>query len=284
VRAALCDIQSATKETAAMHALARLLYHEGDIERAYIFIQQAREDALYYGARQRQIEISAILPLIATAKLSSVEGQRKKWFIFSTALGCLFVLIVTFVFIIFKQLQKLKAAELIIKTSNQSLQETNQNLREANRIKEEYIGYYFNINAEYLNKIEAFKKAVDQKLISRKYEDLRYIVDNINLKREREDLSYSFDKVFLNLFPDFVSSFNALFKPEDQFVLKEGQLMNTEMRIFALIRMGINDTEKISRILGYSVNTIYAYKTRVKSKSVIPNEQFEDRIMEIKTA
>ena len=130
-------------------------------------------------------------------------------------------------------------------------------------MKEEYIGYYFNINAEYLNKIENFKKAVDQKVLARKYDDLRYIVDNINLKREREELSYSFDRVFLNLFPDFVSTFNSLFRPEDQIILKEGQLLNTELRIFALIRMGISDTEKIARILGYSVNTIYAYKTRL---------------------
>jgi DNA-binding CsgD family transcriptional regulator len=64
-------------------------------------------------------------------------------------------------------------------------------------------------------------------------------------------------------------------------VLKEGQLLNTELRIFALIRLGIHDAEKIARILGYSVNTIYSYKNRVKSKSIIANELFEEKIMEI---
>jgi DNA-binding NarL/FixJ family response regulator len=80
-------------------------------------------------------------------------------------------------------------------------------------------------------------------------------------------LYFSFDKVFLKLFPDFVTFFNSLFDERDRIVLKEGQLLNTELRIFALIRMGISDTEKIAKILNYSVNTIYAYKTRVKSKS-----------------
>jgi hypothetical protein len=284
VLSALNDLRSATKETAAMHALAKILYNKGDIEPAYIFIQQAREDALYYGARQRQVQISAVLPLIATAKLNSVDAQRRKWLAYTATLSVLVVLVCAFVFIIFKQLRKLKAAEHIISAANQELQRTNRNLSEANQIKEEYIGYYFNINAEYLNKIEAFKKAVDQKVTSRKFDDLRFIVDNINLKREREELSYSFDRVFLNLFPDFVPTFNSLFKPEDQILLKEGQLLNTELRIFALIRMGINDPEKIARILGYSVNTIYAYKNRLKSKSLIPNDEFEARIMQIQTA
>ena len=86
----------------------------------------------------------------------------------------------------------------------------------------------------------------------------------------------------MKLFPDFVSDFNVLFGEHDRIVLKDDQLLNTELRIFALIRMGITDTEKIAKILDYSVNTIYAYKTRVKSKSVIPNDEFEKRIMEIK--
>jgi hypothetical protein len=284
VHSALADLQAATKETAAMSALAKILYDRNQIEPAYIFIQQAREDALFYGARQRQVQISAIHPLIASAKLNSVEAQRRRWLGYSLGLTVLIALVVAFAIIIYKQLKKLKAAKTTISQANRQLQETNKNLREANQIKEEYIGYYFNINAEYLNKIEAFKKAVDQKVMSRKFEDLRHIVDNINLKREREELSYSFDRVFLNLFPDFVSTVNSLFRPEDQIQLKEGQLLNTELRIFALIRMGISDPDKIARILGYSVNTIYAYKTRVKSKSIIPNEEFEKRIMEIKTA
>lgn len=284
VRSALADLQSATKETAAMHTLARILYENGNVEPAYIFIQQAREDALYYGARQRQVEIASILPLIAAAKLTTVEAQRNKWLLYTIGLSLLVLLVVGSLFIIFQQLRKLKAAELRISAANHELQKANRSLSEANQIKEEYIGYYFNINAEYLNKIESFKKAVDQKVTAKKYEDLRFIVDNINLKREREELSYSFDRVFLNLFPDFVSTFNSLFKPDDQIILKDGQLMNTELRIFALIRMGIHDTEKIARILGYSINTIYAYKTRLKSKSTVANDEFEARIMQIKTA
>jgi tetratricopeptide (TPR) repeat protein len=284
VMAALADLQVATKETAAMYTLAKLLYEQGDVHNAYIFIEQAMDDAVYYGARQRKVEIGSLLPVIAAQRLNTSEAQRKLWFTYATVVTVLSILVFVFVIVIVRQLKKLKAAELRITEANNSLREINHTLREANAIKEEYIGYYFNINSEYLNKIEEFKQAIDHKLVNRKFDDIKFIVNNIDLKREREALYFSFDKVFLKLFPDFVTIFNSFFDEKDRIILKENQLLNTELRIFALIRMGINDTEKIAKILNYSVNTIYAYKTRVKSKSKLPNEAFETRIMEIKTA
>jgi hypothetical protein len=223
------------------------------------------------------------LPVIAAQKLNNVEGQRKLWLTYAAIVTALSVLVFVFVIVIVRQLKRLKAAELRITEANQRLQEINSTLQEANSIKEEYIGYYFNINSEYISKIEDFKKAIDQKLTSRKFDDIRFIVNRIDLKREREALYFSFDKVFLKLFPDFVTKFNSYFEEKDRVVLKENQLLNTELRIFALIRMGISDTEKIAKILDYSVNTIYAYKNRVKTKSTIPNEEFEQKVMEIKT-
>jgi DNA-binding NarL/FixJ family response regulator len=108
-------------------------------------------------------------------------------------------------------------------------------------------------------------------------------VNNINLKQEKEELLKNFDKVFLKLFPEFVAEFNFLFKKEDQIKLKDNELLTTDLRIFALIRMGIHDNEKIAQILEYSVNTVYTYKTKIKNKSIVPNDEFEQRIMEIKT-
>jgi DNA-binding CsgD family transcriptional regulator len=283
ILSSLSDIRAATKETAAMHTLAKMLYEKGDTENAYVFIKQALDDAEFYGARQRKVEISSILPVIAAARLNSVEGQRKIWLIYSSGLTVLILLVVVFSVIIFKQLKKLKAAEAVITTSNANLQSINHKLVEADKIKEEYIGYYFSNNSEYIDKLESLKKTIDQKLQTKKIEDIRYVVNAINPRHEREELYFNFDKIFLKLFPDFVMLFNSYFNPEDRIVLKESQLLNTELRIFALIRLGIYDAEKIARILGYSVNTIYAYKNRVKSKSTVPNERFEQKIMEIKS-
>ena len=281
--AAICDANADIKENAALNTVADLLYKNGNVEVAYTLIEEAMKDALYYGAKQRKIEIGSILPIIAAEELSSVESQRTAWLIYSSALTVLGILVFVSLMIIVKQVKRLKAAEILITKTNQNLQEINHQLREADKIKEEYIGYYFNINSDYIDKIEDVLKAIDHKLTAKKYDDIRFVISNVNLKREREALFVSFDKVFLKLFPDFVTIFNSYFKEEDKIALKDNQLLNTELRIFALIRMGISDTEKIAKILDYSVNTIYTYKTKVKSKSLLPNEEFERKIMEIMT-
>jgi predicted negative regulator of RcsB-dependent stress response len=286
--AAIADNRSSTKETIALLNLAELLYSRNDVTRAYDYVKLAMDDANFYGARHRKIQVAAIFPIIEGNKLSTVERQRKQIFTYATVVTILILLTIMFMVVIYRQYKKLKAADESIHRANESLREANtllrqvnENLMEANKIKEEYIGYYFNINSEYLVKIQAFKQAVDNKLMAKKYDEIRLVVNNINLKKEREELYTSFDKVFLKLFPGFVETFNSLFPEEDRMVLKDGQLLNTELRIFALIRMGIQDPEKIAKILDYSIHTIYNYKARIKSKSLVPNDQFEERIMQI---
>ena len=123
--------------------------------------------------------------------------------------------------------------------------------------------------------------SVDTKLSIKKYEDIKLIVNNIDIKKEREALYYSFDHIFLKIFPNFIAVFNSQFEEKDQIWPHEHEVLNTDLRIFALIRMGINDNETIAKILEYSVNTIYVYKMRIKAKAINP-DQFEQRIMAIK--
>ncbi|SKC89158.1 DUF6377 domain-containing protein [Ohtaekwangia koreensis] len=289
IEASKADNRSSTKETLAILNLAELLYKKGDVVHAYEYVKVALDDANFYGARHRKIQIAAIFPIIEGNKLNTAERQRKLLFAYAIVITILSAITITSAVIIYRQFKKLKEADENIKKANTNLQganvllqQVNDHLMEANKIKEEYIGYYFNINSEYLVKIQAFKQAVENKLMTKKYDDIRYVVNNINLKKEREDLYISFDKVFLKLFPDFVTTFNSYFKEEDRIVLKEGQLLNTELRIFALIRMGIHDSEKIAKILDYSIHTIYNYKARIKSKSILPNDEFESKIMEVR--
>jgi hypothetical protein len=177
----------------------------------------------------------------------------------------------------------IKAANITLQENNHALEELNRNLSTANKIKNEYIGYYFNINSIYIEKLESFQKSIDKKLSSKRYDDALAAVKSLNLENERLHLFHTFDKVFLRLFPDFIHKFNALFNKEEIIPVPEGQLLTTEHRIFALIRMGIHDNDRIAKLLGYSVNTIYAYKNRIKNKSFIPNDEFENRIMEIES-
>ncbi|HEX2630333.1 MAG TPA: DUF6377 domain-containing protein [Chitinophagaceae bacterium] len=289
-QAAIADIKSSTKETAAAFNLANLLYKKGDVKNASACIELAISDATFYGARQRKVRVSDILPLIESEKLNLVEKQKRTLITYLIIVTLLLLGVIALIIIVLKQVKKLQVAKKVIteahlkeQETNHHLQDLNTRLSEANKIKEEYIGYFFNVNSEFFDKIERFKKSLEQKVNDRKLEEIKFLVNNINLRVEKEYLLQNFDRVFLKLFPNFVAEFNALFAPENQVELKEGELLNTDLRIFALIRMGIHENEKIARILQYSVHTINTYKTKIKNRSFVANEEFEKKVMEIKT-
>ncbi|MFN8205905.1 MAG: DUF6377 domain-containing protein [Bacteroidales bacterium] len=282
IRAAMADINSSTRETVALRNLAVLLFNRGDIDRAYRYIKIALEDATFYNARHRKVEIGAVLPIIEGERLRTVEQQKTMIGRYALVVSLLSVLVLVFFFIIFFQLRKLNRVKNILQATNASLQEINLRLSESNIIKEEYIGYFFNVNSEFIEKLEAYRKAISRKVTARQFEELASVISPNDLKRERENLYVNFDKIFLKLFPNFINEFNSFFGADDQVQLKHGELLNTDLRIFALIRLGITDSEKIAKFLDYSVNTIYTYKARIKNKVITDRERFEERVMEIR--
>jgi len=281
ISSAIADIQSSTKETVALFTLAEQLYKYGNTKDAYNFIQLAKTDADFYGARQRKIQIGAILPLVAAEELSHSESEKRRILMYLLAITALASLVILFLVMIYKQLGKLKHKERIIEEKNVQLKKINYQLGEDAHIKEEYIGQFFKIISGYILKLEKLKMSVDTKLSIKKFDDIRLIINNINIKKEREVLYHSFDHIFLKIFPNFIAVFNSQFEKKDQIWPQEHEVLNTDLRIFALIRMGINDNETIAKILEYSVNTIYVYKMRIKAKSKNP-DHFEQRIMDIK--
>ncbi|GEP92950.1 hypothetical protein SAMN05660909_04911 [Chitinophaga terrae (ex Kim and Jung 2007)] len=283
MRSAIADIRTSTKETMASYSLATLLFEKGDIKNASHCIERAIGEAVFYGARQRKVMVSSILPIIEHERITTAEERTRSLVIYAAIATLLVIALVVLAITVFRQVQKLKTAQRIITEAHLKQQEINNQLLEANKIKEEYVGYCFNINATYIAKLEKLKHTLEQKLAdSKSTSEVRYIINNINIRQEREELFMHFDRVFLKIFPHFVSAFNELFDKENQVVLKENELLNTDLRIFALIRIGVNDNEKIASILEYSVNTIYAYKTKIKKRSLVPSDEFEQRIMEIK--
>ena len=283
IEAAISDIKTSTKEAVALRNLAKLLYERGDLTRSAKYIRQALTDAYFYNARHRQLEIGYILPIIEGERMNVIETQRDRITTISIFISILLVALIIAFFIIWKQLKDLNKAKQIIQKSNENLTDVNNNLIEANKIKDEYIGYFFSLNSEFIDKLEAFQKFVKRKVASKQFDELNYIPKHLDAQNEREALYSRFDQVFLKLFPDFVIKFNELLKPEEQIQLKKGELLNTDLRIYALIRLGINDNEKIAQFLGYSVNTIYTYKTKIKNKALASNEEFKQKVMEIKS-
>lgn len=282
IRAAVADIRSSTKETVALRNLALHLYNKGEINKAYQFIKIAFDDATFYNARHRKIEIGAVLPIIEGERLTNAERQKKQLLKYSVLITVLSILLIVFALIIYKQLGELKKVKLKLQEINADLKKMNDSLEEANKIKEKYIGYFFKVNSIYIEKIEEFQKLVHRKIVARQFDDLDDLIKNSYFRKERENLYVNFDKIFLKIFPHFVEEFNALFKESDRIIPGEDELLNTDLRIYALMRLGISDNEQIAKFLDYSVNTIYTYKTKIRNKTIVPRHEFEERIMAIK--
>lgn len=281
VRAAEIDIQTATKETVALTKLAEVLYQQGYSDFSLRCVNQALEDANFYGARHRKVQISDVLPIIESSLLRTKEKQSRIFMVYSIVLTFLVILLVVLAVIVGKQNSNLKRTKKILDQTISNLKETNRKLSEVNRIKEEYIGHFFDVISNYIEKIEKLKKSISRKIMMKQVSEIETTINSIDLIKEREELFASFDSIFIKLFPTFIEKFNSFVSPEDQFQMQEGIAFSPELRIYALKRLGIQDNEKIARFLGYSVTTIYTYKTKLKKRSPNHDINLEESLMNI---
>ena len=167
---------------------------------------------------------------------------------------------------------------------NQDLHDTNNNLEEANLVKEEYIARFFDQCSEYIDKFENYRKSLNTKAKNNQLDDLLAMVKSRTLiETELEELFHNFDSVFLNIYPTFIDEFNTLLMPNEHIYPKQGELLNTELRIFALIRLGITDSVKIASFLRYSLRTVYNYRTKVRNKAAGSRDDFENIVKKIGT-
>lgn len=281
IYSAISDIESSTKENRSMQDLASILYQKGETVRAYKYIQSSLEDANFYNARFRNIQISKVQPIIEETYLQTINTQNKqlRWSIF--LISILFAGLGITMYFIYKQLKMIAKSRNELSKTNSVLKSLNHKLDEANHIKEEYIAFFIRQNSNYLEKFERYKKLISIRLSTGQLDKLSAMVNNKkNEEMDLNELYHNFDQAFLRIYPNFVNEVNKLLKKEEVYNLKEGTL-NTELRIFALIRLGINDTNQISEFLRYSLRTIYNYRSKVKAKSVIENDEFEAKIMQI---
>lgn len=292
---AISDIRASIKDNAALTALAVQLFKEGDIKRAHRYINFAFDDALFYNSRLRLQSLSSILPLINQAYDQEVQKQKSKLQVTVIIISILSVILLVLVFFVMKQLTNLKRARRNLQGANEKLNELNASLQtanialqglydelaETNRVKEYYIGTLLNLCSDYLDKLDAYRKTVKKMIIARQVNELLEKTKSADFIDEEVAQFYkNFDTIFLHIYPHFVEGINALLLPEEKIVLKNGELLTTELRIFALVRLGINDSAGIARLLRYSVNTIYNYRVKIKNKAT-DRDNFENNLMKI---
>ncbi len=283
IYAAIQDLKIANKEYIALRILADRLFQKGDIARSSKYLDVSLKDAKSFGALQREYQIEQIKPMVEEAKLTIIQNQRNrlKWFAYSLIL--LIVIVFLMLIMLFVQFKKVKSFRNELQLSNNELKKINNQLREVNLIKEEYIVFFFKTNSDFLNKMEKYRQSIENKVRLNKIKEISNLITIKSIKRERENLFHVFDAAFLNIYPGFIEKYNNLFDEKDRNIANNSKYINVEMRIFALIRLGITDSNKIAQILNYSVNTINTYKTKIKNASIVPNDEFEQHILSIQS-
>lgn len=296
ILSAISDIKASVKDNASLTRLALLLYKEGEISRAHDYINFSFEDAKFYNSRLRFVAISSIFPLITEAYEKESEEQKNKLQTYGIITSILATVLLVSLIFIYKQLKKLARTRNELQKSNKqqkklnkSLQKANNKLNdlivelsETNHVKEQYIGNFLKICSNYIDKLDAYRKMVNKHIANRKVAELYDRTKSRQLiEMELNEFYENFDVTFLKIYPDFVDDFNKMLVEDDRIVLKKGERLNTELRIFALIRLGIKDSSKIAKLLRYSVNTIYNYRAKVKNSALGDRDQFEENIMKI---
>lgn len=287
---AITDVTNSIKDNASLQSLALTFYKTGDIDQAFKYIEAAINDALFCNVRYRTIEGSSFYPIINAALQEKERSQKAEFRLYLILISILSVFLIAGIIYTYKQMKRVSKirAELFstnekLSKLNNELQQANNNLFESNHIKEEYIAHFFDLCSTYIDKLENYRKSLHKKATSNQLDELFKTLKSTGIvETEIEELYKNFDTIFLNLYPTFVRDFNVLLVPEEHIHPRHGELLNTELRIFALIRLGITDSFKIASFLRYSLRTVYNYRTKVRNKAV-SRDDFEDMVKEIGT-
>ncbi|CAK7080850.1 MAG: hypothetical protein BACD_04005 [Bacteroides rodentium] len=288
--AAIIDIQLGSRQTPALRKLSETLYACGDVQKAYEYIQLSVQNAVFFDSRYRMFESTPALLDIDKTLYDLTKEQKDKlvvaiWVIIIAVISLIISLV-----IIRCQNRKLSISKSLIEEQNHILLinntqigEINKELSEVNRIKNAYLGRTLAANSSTILRIEDLVQVVQRKLKARQYDDILNFIKRNDYSKERDMMLADFDKMFLELFPDFIMRFNSLLREDNKIIVKRENGLTPELRIFALIRLGITKSDAIAEILNYSASTVRNYKTKIRNFSTVSNEEFDKKLMEIES-
>lgn len=292
----IADMRNGGREYVSLTSLTKLLFQKGDVSRAYTYLKVCMDDASACNASLRIVEISRIFPIISKAYQKQESRSRHQMWFFLIAISLTSCLLLVGIFYIWKQMKHLKLARKQVITANnqleekgrelehtvESLTELNHLLEESAIIKEAYIARYIDQCSVYLEKMSSYRHSLYKIATTSNFRALvDKIRDTMDVEDELKTFYANFDDTFIQLFPTFVEEFNRLLTPEAQIKLKAPNQLTPELRIFALVRLGVTDSVKIAQFLRYSITTIYNYRTKMRNRAICNRDEFEERVKRI---
>lgn len=298
LQSAICDVKCAINDQASLWILAEILSKEKDVERSYKYINFSWKANKKFCTRIRSWQISPVLGTIDHNYQAELKKANHRLIFAIICVSLLVIALALLTFYVNKQKSYLSNARNELKKTNTQLEElnnklsstngmlkaSNDKLNESNGVKEEYIGQFLGVCSHYIDKLDKMRLNVNKMVKNKQYNELYSMTKSSEVKeQELEELYANFDKVFLNLFPNFVEDLNGLLKEECQIHLSSPNKLSAIVRVFALIRLGIDDSTKIAEFLHYAVNTIYNYRAKLRNGALNDRNEFEKKVRELGT-
>lgn len=304
---AIADVQLCNRDIASLQRLAMMCLEEGDVERAHNYIAYCMEAALKYPNRVRASTIAPLQHQINAAYQEKLRTQERMRRVFLILVSILSVCFAVAVLVIIREMRQLKEqrkgmdevnallnarvkelsetksqlseANDKLTSLNAQLKEANSELNESNYVKEEYVGYVFSLCSHYIKQMDDFRRTIHRHAKVKQWDDILTITEGKSMEKDAlKEFYTNFDTIFLHLYPHFVSDFNSLLQPDQQILPKDGELLSTELRIYALVRLGITDSVKIADFLHCSPQTVYNYRFRTRNKAILPKAEFIEAV------
>lgn len=280
IEAAISDITCPLKENLALQEFSTYLYEKDQkyADRAARYIYCSMEDARFYNNRLRMLEISSILPIIATANQEALAHKERIVRGVLAMVSFLSLMLLAMAIFGYKQNKWLAGSRKEVKTQNQQLKELNERLIATNHRRETYMRLFMDISAVYIRKLMEYRKLVSRKIKANQTADLLKTINSYKLAEEEATAFYTrFDRAFTELYPGFVDELNGLLLPEGRIAQPSPDTLTTEARIYALMRLGVRESQEIATLLFYSTQTIYNYKSAMRTRAV-NRETFDEDI------
>ncbi len=287
-KSAESDLLVPKYEYRSLYELASCLYEKNDIERAYTYITRSVEDAIQSNAQLHKQFSYQILPIISSS-YNSFVAQKNKAIVYALLISLLsLIFLAILIIVLIKERNRVLIAEKLTKESNQRLQQLTEELqrnvrilKETDQVKDLYLGRYLNMCSEYIDGLEKYRTSLRK--VAREGGDIISALKSKDfIEKALEDFYNQFDATFLDLFPDFISQLNELLQDDKKVTYhSKERLLTTELRVLALIRLGVDDSVKIASFLRRSVSTVYNYRVKMRNASVCDRDEFEKRVMEI---
>lgn len=262
--AAECDVKNGIKEGYALPALAEWLYEHGDIDNAANYINFALLDANSANVRMRTVAIASSLSVIDEAYRRELDANNNQLLAYTTVTTVLFIITAVLVIILFYNSRKMRSNRIKLAITSRKL--------------EGYVGNFIGLCSTYSSRLDQLTKLINRKISSGQSEELLKLVNNGRFAdAETENFYKLIDKVILDIFPDFVENINKLLQPDKHIKPENPDALTPELRIYAFVRLGISQTTQIAHILGYSTNTVYSYRNRMRNRA-IDREHFDSLV------